>query len=88
MIKKLLVLLIVMLPLLCKAQIAVGDWKIHSVYNSSPQNIIDTPEKVYYVNAGNLYSYDKDNEENESYSKRSKLSDILIHNIYYNYDKK
>lgn len=88
MVKKIFLAIILLLPLFCKAQISVGDWKIHPVFGTDVTNIIDTDKKVYYLVDKFLYSYDKESSENESFTKRNKLSDIEIKDIYYNYDKK
>ena len=64
----------------------VGGWKIHAIFGDEITNIIDTGSMVYYLASGNLYSYDKDADESEHYSKQTKLSDVDIDNIYYNYD--
>lgn len=88
MVKKFLLVIILLLPLFCKAQLAVGDWKIHSIFGTDVTNIIDTDKKVYYLADKFLYAYDKESSENESFTKRNKLSDIEIKDIYYNYDKK
>lgn len=88
MIKKILIAFIVLIPFFGSAQIAVGDWKIHSIYGKNVTNVIDTKDKVYYLADNYLYSYDKADQVTESYTKRNKLSDIIIKNIYYNYSKK
>lgn len=71
----------------CMAQGAIGGWKIHPIFGSNPQKIIDTGNIVYYLANRNLFSYDKDNEETESYSRINKLNDVFISNIYYNTEK-
>lgn len=89
MFKKFLLLFIFTASLfVCKAQISVGDWKIHSLYGTKCTNVIDTSDKVYYLVSGNLFVYDKKEQVNEALNKRNKLSDILIRNIYYDYNKK
>ncbi|MEF9923489.1 MAG: two-component regulator propeller domain-containing protein [Muribaculaceae bacterium] len=88
MVKKIVFFILLLLPFMCKAQFGVGDWKIHSIFGNVITNIIDTQDKVYYLVDKSLYVYDKEKDENESFNKRNKLSDILIKNIYYNYEKK
>lgn len=88
MIKKLFYLFLLLIPFVGNSQISVGDWKIHALFGSDPTNIIDTPNKVYYLVSNNLFVYDKADQVNESLTKRNKLSDNLIRNIYYNYDNK
>lgn len=70
------------------AQMAVGDWYLHSTFSGlHSQKIIDTGSIVYYVADGWLYSYNKKDDESVYYNKRNYLSDTDITNIYYNYDK-
>ncbi|MDD2962146.1 MAG: two-component regulator propeller domain-containing protein [Muribaculaceae bacterium] len=88
MIKKLLLLILFLLPIALKAQIAVGDWKIHSIFGSEITDIIDTKDHVYYLASNNLFCYDKTTQESIGYTKRNKLSDILVKSIHYNYTKK
>lgn len=64
----------------------VGGWKIHALFGDDITDIIDTGSMVYYVASGNLYSYDKEADESEHYSKQTKLNDVDITGIYYNYD--
>lgn len=84
--KKILSLIIFSFIICINLQASVGSWKIHAIYGSEITNIIDTGSKIYYLVSENLYSYDKDNDESEHYSKQTKLSDVNISNIYYNYD--
>lgn len=77
----------IVVSLTCLAQGAVGGWKIHSIFGSNPQKIIDTGSIVYYLANRHMFSYDKENEETESYSKINKLNDIFIDNIFYNHEK-
>lgn len=88
MINKFLIFIALLLPFVCKAQLAVGDWKIHSIFGKEITNLIDTQDKTYYLVDKTLYSYDKNKDENDSFTKRNKLSDIQINNVYYNYSKK
>lgn len=68
------------------AQLAVGSWKSFASF-STVDHVVDTPHIVYYVTNGQLYSYDKDNEETYNYSTGQRLSDSNITSVYYNYDK-
>lgn len=67
------------------AQKGVGTWDIVPVY-SSVSSMIETPQKVYYLSGGNLYSYDKENEETYIYNINNKLHDTNISKIKYNFD--
>ena len=75
------------MPFIAKAQMAVGEWNIYSIYNTI-KKMEQTPEKVYFLSNDYLYSYDKDTQEIYYYSKLNKLNDNNISNIYYNKDGK
>ena len=89
MIKKVLILMLLMLPLGLSAQYTAGNWRLHSSFVASQaQNCVDTGEKVYYLVSGCLFCFDKETQENETYTKENYLSDVSsIVNIYYNYTK-
>lgn len=87
MIKRLLYITIALISSMClSAQTSSDNWKIHAIFGDDIQNIIDTGNKIYYLASGNLYSYDKDWEESEHYSKQTKLSSVNIKDIYYSYE--
>ena len=87
MMKKIFALLVVVMSLTAVAQ--TGSWRLHPTFSgSSVQAIYDTKECVYYLASNNLFRFDKTTEENESLTKTNGLSDVVISNIYYNYDKK
>lgn len=67
-----------------QAQKSTGEWTMFPVYSNGVSDIVDTPSKVYYLSAGRLYSYDKENNETYSYSVANKLSDTEISSILYN----
>ncbi len=79
--------LMIGLTYMVSAQIAVGEWEVYSS-TGDPVKVVDTPERVYYVSGKDLFCYDKETEELESYNKNNILNDVNIKNIYYNYDKK
>lgn len=86
--KKALFIILAILPMVIKAQLAVGEWKVYPVFANNVTRMLDTSEKVYYVSEGNLFSYDKNTDESYSYSVVNKLNENEIHNIYYNKDNK
>lgn len=67
---------------------SVGDWHIHGVFGNSPQKVLDTGNKVYYIVDGWLYYYDKENQETICFSESGDMNDVIINNIYYDYEKK
>ncbi len=89
MIKKLVLLVALLLPMMAVAQNVTDSWRVHSFFvPTSLQSIIDTGDKVYYLTSGNLYCYDKDTQENESLNSSNYLSDVTITGIYYNTSSK
>ena len=87
MLKKLILLIAVSAMLMAQAQ--TGDWRVHPYYvGSQITNLIDTDNKIYYLVGNDLFCFDKATMTNEPINKRNKLNDVLITNIYYNYDKK
>lgn len=86
--KKALFIILALLPMVMKAQLAVGEWKVYPVFANNVTRMLDTSEKVYYISEGNLFSYDKNTDESYSYSVVNKLNENEIHNIYYNKENK
>jgi len=84
MIKRAFVILALLLPLMMQAQKTMGEWKLYSVFANSVTKMLETPEKVFYVSEGNLYSYDKNTDENYHYASVNKLNDNNVTDIYYN----
>lgn len=81
--KKLFLLLFFFFPLLITAQTLIGSWKYHSPY-STVNSIVETPQKVYFMSKGSLFSYDKDTDESYAYSPDNLLNDTDVNGIYYN----
>lgn len=76
------------LPLVVSAQLGAGQWKIHSYFvGANPKNCVDAGNKVYYLNSGSLYCFDKEAQTNGAIDANTVLNDINISQIYYNYDK-
>ncbi len=85
MLKKLILLIAVSAMLMAQAQ--TGDWRVHPYYvGSQITNLIDTDNKIYYLVGNDLFCFDKATMTNEPINKRNKLNDVLITNIYYNYN--
>lgn len=64
------------------AQIPVGNWRTHLSYTNVTQ-VAETPEKVYGVSDGSLFSYDKSDQSIERYDKLAGLSDTKIKLVSY-----
>ena len=86
MTKKITLILSILAAFSFTASADTGGWKIHAVFGDDLTKIIDTGSIVYYVANGNLFSYDKDEDESEHYSKQTKLNDAYIDDIFYNFD--
>ncbi len=63
-------------------QRAIGSWRTHLAYINT-QVIAQTPDKVYGVSAGALYSVDKDDDAVELLSKITGLNDNTVSTIAY-----
>ncbi len=64
------------------AQMPIGSWRVHFSYSSVNQ-IAQTPNKVFAMSEGSLYSVDKLDQTIEFYSKLSGLNGTNIHYIKY-----
>ncbi len=80
-------LLSVVIGGVCTQAQTVGEWKLYSLFNGGIDKVIDAKNKVYYLSAQRLYSYDKTSHETYSYSTDNVLNDTNITNIFYNVDK-
>lgn len=87
MLKKIIVVLITLIPFISKAQVPVGDWNVYSMF-STIKKMVQTPDKVYYISGTNLFSFDKNTQESYNYSPYNKLSENIVDDIFYNNEKK
>lgn len=83
MIKKLFILLTVLLPSMVNAQRAVGSWEVYANY-LVPEQMLETPSKVFCLSSGSLFSFDKESEELYQYGIHNVLSEATITKIFYN----
>lgn len=83
MIKKLIILLMAVVPLCVNAQQAVGSWTFYPTF-STVEKIVETPGRVYYQSAGSLFYFDKETEESGHLSATTGLNDVDVSNIFYN----
>lgn len=67
------------------AQQAIGEWRTHLSYHY-PTRCEQAGNKLFIVANGGLYSYDKEDNSIETYSKLNLLSDSEIDYIAYNAD--
>lgn len=86
MIKKILILLAVIAGTAwgASAQHAPGSWRIVPMKGTTFTRLYDTPEKVYYLTGGSLYSYDKEGQETTYFSPGENISNYGVSQLYYN----
>ena len=64
-------------------------WKMHNYYvTSKVQNIFDTGGKVYYLNSGHLFRFDKSTGITDALNKQNLLSGNRISQIYYDWENR
>ncbi|MDY6302335.1 MAG: hypothetical protein SPL96_10640, partial [Bacteroidales bacterium] len=64
-----------------------GTWKVHSYYLTSKiQNVYDTGDKIYYLNSGSLFLFDKATSQTIALNRQNVLSDTQISQIYYDWE--
>lgn len=85
MIRKFFLLLTVVCSCLAvSAQHAPGSWKVFPMSGEFFDDVVDTPDKVYFITGGSLYSYDKEYQETVYYAPGSRITDSGIASIHYN----
>lgn len=85
MLRKIFLLLLVVTAVFgVSAQHAPGSWKVLPMSGMDFDDVLDTPEKVYYLTGNALYAYDKEADETIYYTPGSKISDSGIQSIAYN----
>lgn len=85
MLRKIFLLLLVVTAVFgVSAQHAPGSWKVLLMSGMDFDDVLDTPEKVYYLTGNALYAYDKESDETIYYTPGSKISDSGIQSIAYN----
>ena len=86
MFKKHLVFLMLMVMATMGAD--ASTWKIHNAYMTSKQQyIFDTGDKVYYLNSGSLFQFDKATTNTIVMNKQKVLSDNnLISDLFYDWE--
>lgn len=70
------------------AQHAPGSWKVLPMSGTDFEEILDTPDKVYYLTGNALYAYDKETDETVYFTPGTKISDSGIKTIKYNKENK
>lgn len=87
MIKKLFILFASLLPMSgAMAQSSVGSWEVYANY-LSPEQMLETPSKVFCLSSGSLFSFDKNTDELYHYGIHNVLSEANITKMFYNAKK-
>ena len=82
-------LLLVVLLLVAVVSASASTWKMHDYYvTSKAQNIFDAGDKVYYLNSGHLFRFDKSTCVTDALNKQNLLSDSQISQIYYDWENR
>ena len=86
MLKKYVILVLIMVLAIGSA--SASTWKMHNYFMTSKiQNLYDAGDKIYYVNSGNLYQFDKATQKTVALSRQNILSDnSLISRVYYDWE--
>lgn len=88
MIKKINILLVVLLlPIIAVAQVAVGGWKLYSPF-MGVESMAETKAYVYYISAGALYRVDKQTTEVQSLNTNGDVNDTNATAVYVDLDGK
>lgn len=61
-----------------------GSWTTYQLFGSSVDQILQTPEKVYYTSLGSLYSYSPADNESYHWGIDNRLNGSSITAMYYN----
>ena len=79
---------LIILALLPMCAWAEGQWTLHQVYlDNEFQNIADLGDKVYYLDNGALYQFDKQSHDIVKLDKNNLLTDQTITHMYFNAEK-
>lgn len=84
MIRKLFLFATFLLTLSAASAQAVGEWTIFTQFAGNFDDIVETPNKVYYTSGKRLFSFDKETNETYAYTTRNKLNDTNITAFSYN----
>ena len=78
-----------MLLVMAIAAANASTWKMHNYYvKEKIQNVFDSGDKIYYLNSGCLFQFDKTTESTVSLSRQNLLSDNQISQIFYDWENK
>lgn len=87
MIKKIVILLVALLPFVVDAQVTVGGWRHYTPF-TGVEDIQETSTYVYYLSSGTVYRVDKQTLEVTSLNSAGLVNDINATGIYLDNDAK
>ena len=80
-------LLFVLLLVMAAVTASAGTWKVHNYYLTAKiQNVYDTGDKIYYLNSGSLFQFDKATTTTIALNRQNLLSDNQISQIFYDWE--
>jgi len=88
MLRKVVTILVFAACTLAAASQNASGWFKYPAFTGTINNLIETPDRVYYRAGSNLFSYSEAENENFAYSSDNELSDVNVKEIYYNAEKK
>lgn len=88
MLKRLIILILILLPALspARATVATGSWRSFPV-SGEFSSVLESDRNVWYVTGGRLNSYDKEADETRTYEYGRDLSDFTISQLFFNHDR-
>lgn len=86
MIRKIVLFAAFLLTLTAVSAQSVGEWNVFTRFRGFTANdeIIETPQKVYYTSGNRLFSLDNNSNESYAYTSQNKLNDTDISLVKYN----
>lgn len=79
---------IALIAVVAKADLGVGDWRMHPTFGSNYTGLVETADRVYYASSNAVYCYDKKEGTTTDYTVRTRLNGVSIKSIHYNFDDK
>lgn len=88
MLKRLIILILILLPALApaRAAVATGSWRSFPV-SGEFSSVLESDRNVWYVTGGRLNSYDKEADETRTYEYGRDLSDFTISQLFFNHER-
>lgn len=62
---------IALIAVVAKADLGVGDWRMHPTFGSNYTGLVETADRVYYASSNAVYCYDKKEGTTTDYTVRT-----------------